>query len=190
MAVTPATKDWMHYSQSIRKQIDSAEPTGYERPPEKELKARRKKLEQVKVYPSGGVSTYDQNSGKAMLMYRPIHRAVSAASKPARSYADVIPDETPPFVSIAAKSYMVSGDDAEIDKIRSALKPGIRAKVLAATEIHARKVESEYDNEMANVLAANSEAAKAAAAAAMQEITSKVKTNLRQARNYTSDLFS
>jgi hypothetical protein len=150
-------------------------------------------LRSTKIFSSGAVETYTEKSGKALLMYRPIHRAVSADSPGAKSAADILPSEETPSIFTASRAYMTSGDPAEVDKIRSAIKPGIRKKVVVATEKHASKVESEYASEINNVKAANAEGgaeAQAKAAAEMQKIINLVKGNLSQARTYTLDLFS
>jgi len=158
------------------------------------LKATRMaKLRNEEIYASGDVVAYTEASGKAMLMYRPIHRAVSSASPGADSTADLLPNENIPAISSAAQAYLISEDNAELNKIRRAIKPGIQRKVGAATDAHARKVESEYDREIKNVRAANAEGgaeAQAMAAAEMQKVINKVKSNLRQARTYSVNLFS
>jgi hypothetical protein len=158
------------------------------------LKATRMaKLRNEEIYASGDVVAYTEASGKAMLMYRPIHRAVSSASPGVDSTADLLPNENIPAISSAAQAYLISEDNAELNKIRRAIKPGIQRKVGAATDAHARKVESEYDREIKNVRAANAEGgaeAQAMAAAEMQKVINKVKSNLRQARTYSVNLFS
>jgi hypothetical protein len=178
----------------IWEQIASAAANTDESVVAKAVKNRRlKALRKGKIYPSGNVAAYNEEEGKAMLMYRPIHRAVSAVSPAARSTADVLSDEKQPAISSAAQAYLETGDIAEFDKIRNAVKAGIQRKVGAATEIHARKVESEYDSEIKNVKAANAGGnpdAPALAAAEMQKVVNKVKSNLRQARTYSVNLFS
>jgi len=159
-----------------------------------DIKTKRlKQLRKAKVFPSGDVVKYTEASGKAMLMYRPIHRAVSAASPGARNVADILSDEKKPAITAAARSYVESGDTAAFGIIRSTIKSGIQHKVGVATELHARKIESEYDREIKNVKAANAEGgpdAQALAAAEMQKVINKVKRNLRMARTYSMRLFS
>ncbi len=183
-------------SQPIWAQIAAVQPVSEEEPTKEQQKTiehRRQQLRTQKVISGGPIAAYTGDSGKAMLMYRPIHRAVSAASPGARSDVDVVPDGAIPAIASAAQEFLATGDDGQIDKIRAAIKPGMRQKALAATEKHARKVEGEYDKEINNVKAANVDSgpdAAAQATAKMQIIVNTVKRNLSEARNYTRTLFS
>ena len=86
------------------------------------------------------------------------HRKVIFKSKRARKShipATEIVNLSIPNQSIAssAQAFMMTGEDAEIDKIRSAIHPGIRKKVVDATRKHTNKAASEYDNEIKNAKA-------------------------------------
>lgn len=177
-------------------QIEGKEPKGADRPSVGELKTRKDQLRRAKVYPSSPshkVQNYDEQSGKALLIYRPIHRAVSSSSTGARGPKDIVPGGAISSLGAAAQAFMKSGNPQEIETMRKAIQPAIMRKVVAATGRHTRKVESEYDKEIRNVKAANAEGgaeAKKLAAAKMQKIINKTKGNLSEARTYTLDLFS
>lgn len=181
---------------SIWPQIEGAEPKGADRPSDDELKERKGLLRSTDVYrssPAHKVRKYDEQSGNAILIYRPIHREASSVSSGAHGPEDLAPNEAMSSLASAARAYMKTGTAREIKNMRNAILPGIRKKVAAATVKHTRKVESEYDKEIRNVKAANAEggaAAKKQAATEMQAIVNRTKSNLSQARTYTLDLFS
>lgn len=159
-------------------------------PSDKELARRRKRLKNEPLFTGAGLRAYTADAGKAMLMYRPIHREVSRTHKGASSMADLGADASDPTVEKTAKAFLMTGDDSQIDAIRSAIKPSVRKTVDEATKRHISAVETEYNDEIQNVKDANSEEAQARAVAAMQAIIGKVKTNLTEARRLSSSLFN
>lgn len=184
-------QDLTFASDPVWAQIDSVKPKDENRPSANELKSRKAMLRRARIFPKGGdVQGYKETSGYAIYIYRPIHRAVSTVSFGARSDADLLPSEEIPAISSAAQAFLMTPDTDQIARIRNAIKPGIRKKVIAATKTHTNKVASEYDQEVKNVRNANAAESKDAAAAEMQKIVNSVKRNLSQARTYTQTLFS
>ncbi len=197
-------KSWPLYAQGlklgdepIRDTILNAEPKGKKRPDDDTLDKRKGSLFQTKVFPKAAapqVFEYDAEQGKAILVYRPIHRAATAGNTAAKSTADLLPDGHDTKYATAAKAFMQTDDDTKREEfreeVRKAIRPQVRKQVLAATDSHTGEVAGEYAAELGNVQKDNSdEKSKQAAAALMHKITSRVRDSLRSARTYTETMF-
>lgn len=167
----------------------------------KTKEARQKRLDLLQgadVFPaSSPVHSYTEKEGKSILILRPIHRAVTAGSRAARSVADLMPPALPDANEDAVKDFLASKDDRDLDRLRSPFASAIGKVVQQRTEEHIAKIQAEYEKEPANVQKANAgvgqpnrkPSAEELAANAMKMIVQRTKMKLDEARQETRRVF-
>jgi hypothetical protein len=134
-----------------------------------------------------GMRKYTFETGHAIAVYRPVHRAVTRATKPPR-------DDTAPaaaigdgFVEPLAK-FIETGDLTELGNARASAQADLRKLFDAKTDEHIDHVADQYVVELQAVKKINKQM-EAAAQQAMVAISSRVRDGLVRARGETAKLF-
>jgi hypothetical protein len=180
-------------------EMKEIQPAADEWPKTKDAREKRiNRLSRVEVFPAGSeVHAYNERTGKSILILRPIHRELMQVSTGAKTKADLMPGSLPEVDVNAVKRYLSTQEPRELDAMREAFARSIGKVVQERTEKHIKAIEAEYDQEPANVRAANQgvgdpkakPTAADKAAGEMTLIVQKVKQKLQEARKETTRVF-
>jgi hypothetical protein len=180
-------------------EMKDIEPDADKWPKTKDARQKRiNRLSRVDVFPQASeVHTYNERTGKSILILRPIHRELMKVSTGAKTAADLMPGALPEVDKTAVKNFLSTEDPRELFTMRDAFARAIGKVVQDKTEKHIKAIETEYDKEPANVRAANQgigdpkamPTAADKAAGEMGLIVQKIKQKLQDARQETARVF-
>lgn len=154
----------------------------------RQIRNRISGLSEKKIFlASQGMATYEDETGHALAVYRPVHRAVTRSTRPP-------PDDTIPAAAVRdgyvepLVRYLETGDLDQLKKARLAAQADLKTLFVRKTEEHIGHISDQYVHELQAVRKVN-KSLESSAQQAMVEITSHVRDSLLKARSETEKLF-
>jgi hypothetical protein len=147
-------------------------------------------LGKKKVFKGQKMSSYEDTDGKAIAVYRPIHRMVTVDPR-ARSPSSEAPVAAMIKSGFVAPmvNYIKSGGEDDLAEARKLAREDMKEPFDSVVEAHTDVVAEHYSNELRDAETVNP-GRKDDAKQAMVIITNRVQKSLREARSETGKLFT
>jgi hypothetical protein len=159
-----------------------------EGPAKEALASRAALLSKTRLFDSSSkMAAYTVYSGFAMMMYRPVHRRVTARTASTGARGELVAGLGAGDFE-KARAYLRGEEGTKPEDARAAVQARLKATFTTKFEAHAGAVRDDYAQETARVRAANP-GREQAAEKAMSGIIARVQNNLIRMRSETTGLF-